>query len=130
MTLKERLRQLASALPSDTCAVTLTRADLVALLEDDSRETEVGSTRDLTVEDVADETGRAPSTVRGWLISNALRGYKLNNRDWRVPRAALGEYLRARPNHANETPSEVETNVAGELSVPFCSEAVRRVVVE
>ena len=29
MTLKERLRQLASALPSDDSAVTMTRADLV-----------------------------------------------------------------------------------------------------
>ena len=108
MTLEERLRQLASALPSDHSAVTMTRADLMALLERDGRDAEVGSTRDLTVEKVADETNRAPSTVRGWLISNALRGYKLNNRDWRVPRAALGEYLRARPNHASETPSEVD----------------------
>ena len=91
MTLHDRLRQLASALPSDDSAVTITRADLVALLERDSRETEVGSTRDLTVEEVADETSRAPSTVRGWLMSGALRGYKFNNRDWRVPRAALSK---------------------------------------
>ncbi len=53
MTLHDRLRQLASALPSDDSAVTITRADLLALLERDSRETEVGSTRDLTVEEVA-----------------------------------------------------------------------------
>ncbi len=72
MTFHDRLRQLASALPSDDSAVTITRADLLALLERDSRETEVGSTRDLTVEEVADETSRAPSTVRGW------RGYKFN----------------------------------------------------
>ena len=49
MTLEERLRQLASALPSDDCAVTITRADLVTLLDDDTREAGVGSTRDLTV---------------------------------------------------------------------------------
>ena len=95
MTLRERLRQLASALPSDASAVTITRADIVVLLEDDGRETEVGSSRDLTVEDVADETGRSASTVRGWLISGALRGYKLNGRDWRVARAALEEYVDA-----------------------------------
>ena len=47
MTLRERLRQLASALPSDDCAVTITQADLVTLLEDDTREAGVGSTRDL-----------------------------------------------------------------------------------
>ena len=33
MTLRDRLRQLASALPSDASAVTLTRADIVALLK-------------------------------------------------------------------------------------------------
>ena len=68
MTLEERLRQLASALPCDHSAVTMTRADLMALLERDGRDAEVWSTRDLTVERVADETNRAPSTVRGWLI--------------------------------------------------------------
>ena len=107
MTLKERLRQLASALPSDASAVTITRADIVALLEDDGRGTEVASTRDLTVEEVAKETGRAPSTVRDWLISGALCGYKLNGRDWRVARSALRQYLDAQSTHATETPGEV-----------------------
>ena len=51
--------------------------------------------RDLTVEEVAEETGRAPSTVRGWLIEGDLRGYKLNGRSWRVPRSALRQYLDA-----------------------------------
>ena len=58
MTLKERLRQLASALPSDDSAVTMTRADLVTLLQGDIGEVDVASTRDLTVEEVADETSR------------------------------------------------------------------------
>jgi len=95
MTLKERLRQLASALPSDDSAVTMTRADLVTLLQGDIGEVDVASTRDLTVEEVAKETGRAPSTVRDWLISGALCGYKLNGRDWRVARSALRQYLEA-----------------------------------
>ncbi len=112
MTLKKRLRQLASALPSDDCSVTITRAALGALLEGESSE-EVGSTRDLTVEEVAEETVRAPSTVRGWLISKALRGYKLNNRDWRVPRAALHEYLEAQLIQANVMPPDVgEVDIA------------------
>jgi len=63
VTLKERLRQLASALPSDHSAVTITRADLIALLEADMSETGVVSPRDLPVEEVAHETHRAPSTV-------------------------------------------------------------------
>lgn len=100
MTLAERLRLLVSALPSDDSAVTITRADLVALLEGDSGATRVGSVRDLTVEQVADETGRAPSTIRSWLISGALRGYKLNGRDWRVPGTALREYLEGQATEA------------------------------
>ena len=84
----------------------MTRADLMALLERDGRDAEVGSTRDLTVVKVADETNRAPSTVRGWLISGALRGYKLNDRDWRVPRAALREYLEAPSRQTSATPRE------------------------
>ena len=90
----DRLRQLASALPSDDSSVTFTRADLEALLwEDDHGEVAAESVRDLTVEEVGEETGRAPSTVRGWLIAGALRGYKLNDRDWRVPRSALRDYV-------------------------------------
>lgn len=108
MTLKERLRQLASTLPSDHSAVTFTRADLVALLECDSSETGVRSTRDLTVAELADETGRAPSTVRGWLISDALRGYKLNTRYRRVPRTALRQYLDAQTTGATLTPGNVD----------------------
>ena len=106
MTLKERLRQLASALPSDDSAVTITRADLAALLERDSRETKVASTRDLTVEEVADETSRARSTVRGWLISGVLRGYELNGRDWRVPPAALRGYLDAQAPDPDKAPRD------------------------
>ena len=108
MTLEERLRQLASALPSDDSAVTITRADLVALLEENNGNARVSSTRDLTVAEVANETGRARSTVRAWLISKSLRGYKLNNRDWRVPRPALREYLEAQATEASETRGEVD----------------------
>ena len=60
MTLVERLRQLVEALPSDDCSVTITRADLISLLEEDAGS--AASPRDMTVEEVARETGRAPST--------------------------------------------------------------------
>lgn len=95
MTLADRLQQIAAALPSDSSSVTLTRADLVAMLEgaEPGQEVGVGQARDLTVEEVAAETKRAVSTVRGWLISGALAGYKLNGRDWRIPRSALRAYL-------------------------------------
>ncbi len=97
MSLHSRLRQLAAALPSDSSAVTFTRADLRVMLdEDDGHESDL-ILRDLRVEEVAEETCRSPSTVRSWLISGELRGYKLQNRDWRVPRSALREFLNNQP---------------------------------
>ena len=48
---------------------------------------------DLTVEEAAKQLNRAPSTVRGWLGSGELRGYRVNGREWRVPRPAVREYL-------------------------------------
>jgi excisionase family DNA binding protein len=89
MHLYERLR-----LPSDASAVTLTRADLMALLEDsDAEPRPVNVLADLRVQEVAHSIGRSPSTVRGWLGDGSLRGYKLNRREWRVPRSALRDYL-------------------------------------
>lgn len=47
---------------------------------------------DLTVEEVAKMFGRHPNTIRGWLQSGELRGYKLKGKERRVPRAAIGEF--------------------------------------
>jgi excisionase family DNA binding protein len=90
MSLTDQLRRMRDSLPSDASCVTLTRADLTALLADDGPE---DLSRDLTVEGVAEQVGRAPSTVRGWLIAGQLQGYKLNGRDWRVTRRALQAFL-------------------------------------
>ena len=108
MTVQDCLRQLAAALPSDDSAVTFTRADLVALLEGETTALAM-ATRDMTVEEVAEEMQRAPSTVRGWLISGALNGYKLNRRDWRVPRSALRAFKEGPSSEASpSTPGEGE----------------------
>ena len=92
MTALDRLRQLASALHSDDSAVTFTRAGLMALLDEDGVggviATSSQDAQELTVDEVAEQMRKAPSTLRGWLISGDLRGYKLNNREWRVPRSA------------------------------------------
>ena len=106
MSVHERLRQLVAALPSQDSAVTFTRADLMALIDEEPGAAASGSTADLTVEEVAHETGRAPSTIRGWLTSEALRGYKLNGRDWRVPRAALRDYLDTQSSGATDAKRE------------------------
>lgn len=49
--------------------------------------------RDLTAAQVAEELERAPSTVRTWLQSGALEGYKLRGREWRVTRSAVDRFL-------------------------------------
>ena len=111
MNLSERIRQLVSALPSDDSAVTFTRADLAALVDGAEVNPPPQHVPDLTVEEVASEVGRAPSTVRGWLIAGELRGYKLNRRDWRVPRSALRDYLAA------QTEGRAEVNDHGDEAV-------------
>lgn len=110
MTIQERLLALAAALPAGG-AVTLTRADLVALVEDGA-EVVPGTTSDLTVEEVAAELHRAPSTVRGWLIAGELKGFKLNRKSWRIPRAALRAYLdaQAAPPQPPTDPGKVDVS--------------------
>lgn len=45
---------------------------------------------DLTVPDVAEALGRAPSTVRQWCADGRLPGaYRLHGREWRIPRSSL-----------------------------------------
>lgn len=92
-----RLKALADCLPSDSAAVTLTRADLRQLLADHGEvagdNQQAGRpTADYTVEDVAEALDRSPSTVRGWLSTGVLRGYKFRGREWRIPPAAFREF--------------------------------------
>jgi excisionase family DNA binding protein len=51
-----------------------------------------GSLAGMTVEEVAAELDRSPSTVRGWCISGALKGYKFG-REWRVKRSDVVAFL-------------------------------------
>ncbi|MDB4890349.1 MAG: hypothetical protein JWL61_2204 [Gemmatimonadetes bacterium] len=44
---------------------------------------------DLTVREVAELLDRKASTVRGWCASGKLEAYRLNSREWRIPREAL-----------------------------------------
>jgi excisionase family DNA binding protein len=56
--------------------------------------TSVEGLRDLTVEEMAELSGRAASTVRGWLASKKIAGaYRLMGREWRVPREAFRRFL-------------------------------------
>lgn len=91
MTLRDRIRRMVEALPSPTSTVSLSRGDLESLL---GHAVEAEPLSDLTVQEVADEVGRAPSTVRGWCNSGELRAYRLNRREWRITREAMREFQR------------------------------------
>lgn len=90
--LEARLRQLVRLSdPDGTVTIRWLAALIGVCLEDDSGGVEAAAS-DLNVADVADHFKRSVSTVRGWLGRRELRGYKLNGRDWRVPRSAIREY--------------------------------------
>ncbi len=124
MTIHERLRQLAAALPSDEAAVTFTRADLVALLDSEGEAASSLPSRDLTVEEVAVEMGRSPSTVRSWLIAELLDGYKLRGKAWRVPRAALRAFRDAQGATPETEPDHRPVDIGAWRGVRAAREAV------
>jgi excisionase family DNA binding protein len=74
--------------------------------------------RDLTIGQVAEHFRRAPSTVRGWLFRGDLRGYKLNGRDWRVPRSALAEYEQRQREPQDEGSGDVDLSAWRRISRP------------
>src|SRR5712692_532022 len=93
----EQLRTAVAALPAGTL-VTLPREALLDVLGggggDRAAEGD-GSPQvavDLTVTDLAQRFRRHPSTIRQWLESGRLEGYKLFGREWRVPLAAVAAF--------------------------------------
>ncbi len=86
MDLRSRLRAIVAPLPPGA-AVTLPVEVVRTWLEVEG----VGDTPvDLTVQEVGDLLGRAPSTVRTWCGAGRLPGaYRLRGREWRIPRGAL-----------------------------------------
>ena len=90
MTAREALGALVAALPPGA-PVTVPREWVVELLAG----TPAPAPRpaaDLTVDQVAARVGRKAKTVRTWLETGALDGYKLH-KTWRVPEASLARYL-------------------------------------
>jgi excisionase family DNA binding protein len=92
MTLLELLRAMVGPLPPGA-SLTLPADWLRAKLEGNGEDE---ASADLTIEEVALQTKRAPSTVRGWLNQGLISGaYKLRGRDWRIPPKALRDFLEA-----------------------------------
>lgn len=94
MTLQQQIREIVRVMPRGA-SVTLPVDFLRELLEEGAAAGEGGIRPDLTVQEVAEGVGRAASTVRTWCGEGRLPGaYRLLNREWRIPHAALDEFLR------------------------------------
>ena len=92
MTLRDRLLRIVEPLPPGA-SVSLP-VDVLRTWLEQGDETPASTAAehlvDLTAVAAAGLLGRAPSTVRGWCASGALPGaYRLQGREWRVPRASL-----------------------------------------
>jgi excisionase family DNA binding protein len=100
MDLLTRLAALCDASPPGTLIqlpVDWLRAELAKQGEagHSGTDRELEPQADLTVEEVAKIVGRRPGTVRDWIRQDKLRAYLFNDREYRVSRAALQEYLDA-----------------------------------
>ena len=96
----EQLRMAAAAALPPGTLVTLSREALLDVLGGGRGDgaTATGGDEpaavavDLTVSDLAQLFRRHPSTIRQWLESGRLEGYKLFGREWRVPLAAVAAF--------------------------------------
>lgn len=99
----------------DDATVSFTVRQLRAMLESrPSRAAQVDgcSTFPLTVEQAAEAVGKSPSTVRSWLSSGQLEGFKLAGKEWRIRPEALDEFFaRAEAGHG-QPEGEGETDSA------------------
>ncbi len=102
MGLVDRLRAIVEPMPADA-SVTLSVSWLRDLLaaEGDSP----GMDGLLTLDETAEVVGRSPSTVRTWLNTGQLDGFKLNARSWRVRGSALRRFIARQESGEHETPT-------------------------
>lgn len=112
MSLRSALADAVDGLPEDG-AVTLPVGWLREQLEAEPKDEDDLS--DLTVEEIAEELDRAPSTVRGWLGAGEIpEAYRLQGREWRVPRTALRRYL-DRQGQEDRSPPQVRSRSSADL---------------
>lgn len=93
MGLIDRLRAMVAATPPGS-TVNLPVDWLRVELECEGDAPRVGaSLADLTVEQLAAELGRSPSTVRGWRLAGEFPNAYQLGREWRIPRSDVRAYL-------------------------------------
>ena len=59
----------------------------------------------LTLKETAELVGRSVSTVRTWLNTGQLEGFKLNGRSWRIRERALQAFLERQQSGEHEPPA-------------------------
>ena len=64
-----------------------------------------GMGRLLTLEEAGEVVGRSPSTVRTWLNTSRLDGFKLNGRTWRIRESALRSFIERQESGEHEPPT-------------------------
>lgn len=94
MSVAEHLRELAERLPPGG-SLTLTREGLLELATvEGGHADQAADGAEFTVVDLAIRFHRSASTVRAWCEHGRFEGaFKLNGRDWRIPRAAVDAFL-------------------------------------
>ena len=102
MGLIDRLRAIVESMPADA-SVTLS----VSWLRDnlDAEGDSPGPDRLLTLEEAGEVVGRSPSTIRTWLNTERLAGFKLNGRTWRIRESALRSFIERQEASGHEAPT-------------------------
>ncbi len=112
MTLQERLRTIAEALP-DGASITLSSEVLYRLLETDADEGTLP--HDLTAEEVADLLDRSPQTVRRWIREGELDAFSFRGREYHITGAALQEFIAREQMAAERAPESPRVRVTKQL---------------
>ena len=100
----DRLRALR-AIVEDTPAdgtVTVPVTWLQDLLDAESDSSDM---RLLTLQEIAEFVGRSVSTVRTWVNTGQLDGFKLNGRSWRIRERAFKEFIERQQSGEPEPPA-------------------------
>lgn len=102
--LRAALEPVLAGLP-DEAAVTLPVGWLRSKLDGEGGTADAAV--DMTVAQVGEALDRSPSTIRGWCAAGRIPGaFKLNRREWRVPRASLRRFLDAEAQKASSEHDE------------------------
>ncbi len=104
------LRAIVEHMPIDG-AVTLPVTWLQDLLD---AEGDSSGMRLLTLEETAELVGRSVSTVRTWLNTGHLDGFKLRGRSWRVPERALQAFIEHQQS-GNHEPPAIRSSASADL---------------